>query len=166
MTTASAPVGSGAPVMIPSACPGPTEGASCSIQSPAFTSPTTSSCAGTSAMSDARTAYPSRVARGKGGKSRSAEIGSASTRPKPASKSTVSVSPGDTAAACCSTRCRASSKLTTPAEGTTAEGTNKEEPNALEDGRDKDMQESYAARPFTFADLGPPILVITDRRTD
>jgi hypothetical protein len=51
------------------------------------------------------------------------------------------MSPGDTAAACCSTRWRASSKLTTPAEGTT-----EEELKELEEGREKDMQESYAAR--------------------
>ncbi len=115
ITTASAPAGSGAPVMIPTACPRPTEHDFASGQSPAFTSPTTSSRAGTSAKSAARTAYPSRVARAKGGKSRSATIPSASTRPNPASRSTVSASSGHTPAACFSTRCRATSKLTTPA---------------------------------------------------
>ena len=72
ITTASAPAGSGAPVMMPTACPRPTVHNSGSGQSPAFTSPTTSSRAGISATSAARTAYPSRVARAKGGKSRSA----------------------------------------------------------------------------------------------
>ena len=72
-------------------------------------------------QSAARTAYPSRVARSKGGKSRSATIPSASTRPNPASRSTVSISPGHTPTACCSTRCRASSKLTTRAEGSAEE---------------------------------------------
>src|ERR1035441_2515975 len=84
ITTASAPAGSEAPVMIPIACPRPTEHIPGSGQSPAFTSPTTSSRAGTSTKSAARTAYPSRVARSKGGKSRSARIPSASTRPNPA----------------------------------------------------------------------------------
>ena len=102
-------------------CPRATEHVPGSGQSPAFTSPTTSSRAGTFAKSAARTAYPSRVARSKGGKSRSATTRSASTRPNPASRSTVSISPGNTPTACCSTRRRASSKLTARAAGTTEE---------------------------------------------
>jgi len=117
--------------MIPTACPRPTEHLSGSGQSPAFTSPNTSSRAGTCAKSAARTAYPSRVARAKGGKSRSATIASASTRPGDASSSTVSTSRSWTRAACCSTKWRASSKLTTRVKG------------AADEGLEEDMQESY-----------------------
>jgi hypothetical protein len=86
-----------------------------STEDPARTSPITCSRAGTSCTSAARTAYPSRVARGKGGKSRSARSASAKTLPRAASSSTDSTSVAHTMAARCSTICRASSKLTTPA---------------------------------------------------
>ena len=56
--------------------------------SPALISPMTSSVAGSCARSAARTAYPSRVDRGNGGRSRSASTGSASTRLPAANKST------------------------------------------------------------------------------
>ena len=85
-------------------------------ESPALISPINLRRDGTAATSGARTANPSRVARGKGGKSRSARIGSASTRPVAERRSTDSVSRAKTLAACCATMRRASSKLTTPAE--------------------------------------------------
>ena len=137
ITTASAPAGSGAPVMIATACPRPTEHAPGSGQSPAFTSPTTSSLAGSSSKSAARTAYPSRAARAKGGKSRSAATPSARTRPNPANRSTVcaSASAGCTPIACCSTKCRAASKLNTRAAAATEE-----------EGSGEDMEGSYRAR--------------------
>src|ERR1700732_3715380 len=58
-----------------------------------------------------------------------------SPRPSPASRSTVSTSSGDTPAANCSTRCRASSKLNTRADLASED----------EEWVGKDMQESYAA---------------------
>ncbi len=149
ITTASAPAGSGAPVMISTACPRPTEHTPGSGQSPAFTAPTTSSRAGTSAKSAARTAYPSRVARSNGGKSRSAKIPSASTRPKPVSRSAVSSSPGHTPPACFSTKRRASSKLITRADGTADD----------EEWEERDMPESYAANFAQRRKAGARVLI-------
>jgi len=66
--------------------------------------------AGTVCTSAARTAYPSRVARGNGGKSRSASRSSASTNPTASSRPVNSGGVGDRVAACCSTARRASAK--------------------------------------------------------
>src|SRR5690348_5278725 len=77
MTTASAPFGTGAPVIIDTACRGPTLVGIFSTFSPALISPISSSEVGTVERSADRTAYPSRVDRGKGGRSRSAIIGAA-----------------------------------------------------------------------------------------
>src|SRR5271169_2196291 len=108
MTTASAPLGTGAPVMISTASPAPVVILLSSSVAPALMLPTHCRRAGTACTSAARTAYPSRVARGKGGKSRSARKSSARTRPTASKSVDNSGSVGVNLAACCSTARRAS----------------------------------------------------------
>ena len=79
MTIASAPLGAAAPVMIATAWPESMFRPS--GVAPALISPMTCNVAGSCSKSEARTAYPSRAARGKGGKSRSASTDSAKIRP-------------------------------------------------------------------------------------
>ncbi len=87
-TTALAPCGTGAPVMIrtASACPTARSG-----HAPALTSATTASSVGTAATSSALTAKPSIAERSKGGMSRSARASSRSTRPSASSSATSSI---------------------------------------------------------------------------
>ena len=68
ITTESAPAGTGAPVMISTACFEPTATALSSGDAPALIEPMQRSLAGSAARSADRTAYPSRVERGKGRK--------------------------------------------------------------------------------------------------
>ena len=117
ITTASAPAGTGAPVMISTASCDPTCNADSAAEAPARISPTTFSATGVFATSAARTANPSRVARRNGGKSRSARICSASTRRAAAIRSMVSAVPDVTCEACCSTIFRACSNETIACAG-------------------------------------------------
>ena len=111
MTTASAPSGTGAPVMIAAAWPLADKAGMFSIFSPALISPIKCRFAGRDAKSADRTAYPSRVDRVKGGISRSATMSSARARPEQCNSSIDSVAGGRICLACSSTTRRASSKL-------------------------------------------------------
>ncbi len=106
-TTASAPGGSVAPVMMRAACPG------ASVSSGAFPagiSATTSSVTGESgpaaATSAAITAKPSIAELANGGRSNPATTGSARARPAAACNGTRSTSNGETAESNCSSACR------------------------------------------------------------
>src|SRR5690606_22985720 len=86
MTTASAPSGSGAPVKMRTASPGPSgRSAGC----PAATSATTGSTTGAPAVSAARTAYPSIAVLAKGGTASVATTSPARTSPAAAASGTV-----------------------------------------------------------------------------
>src|ERR1017187_5795348 len=85
ITTASAPDGIGAPVMISTACPA---ASSPPKQSPARTSPIISNCPG---RSRERTAYPSRTLRARAGESRSAAASAASPRPQASARGIASM---------------------------------------------------------------------------
>src|SRR5438034_3398918 len=98
ITTASAPAGIGAPVMMRIASPGPTATAGAT---PAASSPTTCSVAGAwwgaSAVSAARTAYPSIAVFANGGTISAAMTSRASTSPRASASATGRGSSGTTA---------------------------------------------------------------------
>src|SRR5580704_5598357 len=108
ITTASAPAGTGAPVMISTASPALTRISLSDSDAPALISPITCKRAGSFFVSAARTAKPSRVDLGNGGKSRSARSSSANASPTASSSDSIAGSVGRSSEAYCSTRCRAS----------------------------------------------------------
>ncbi len=112
ITTASAPSGAGAPVMMPAACPGRISRGRSSTAAPALISPTTCSVAGSSRQ----VCRPHRVSIAHGtAKRREVAVREPLPAPTPShrwiSRSTLSVPPGRPSRACRSTTWRASSKL-------------------------------------------------------
>ena len=107
ITTASAPSGIGAPVMIRIASPGPTATVGAA---PAARVPTTASSTGAPAVSAARTAKPSIAVLANGGICSSHTTGSATTHPSASASGTDTGASGRIAP---STRARASSRATT-----------------------------------------------------
>ena len=91
ITTASAPGGIGAPVMMRSASPAPTL---VSVALPAANVPTTRSSTGAPAVSAARTAKPSIAVLAKGGTGSSASTAPAVTHPSASARSTARGSSG------------------------------------------------------------------------